>query len=68
VSPVNRANRRCCFIDRLVEFDSPRGRGDGDEDNDKQAKRREWRQESQRHPPLIEAHCGNAERLQFIDD
>ena len=68
------------FIDRLVEFDSPSpGRGDGDEDDDKQAKRGEWRQEpdkdggagaelDQRHPPLIEAQCWNAERLEFIDD
>ena len=35
------------FIDRLVEFDSlPPGRGHGDEDDDKQAKRGEWRQEA----------------------
>jgi hypothetical protein len=34
------------LIDRLVEFDSlPPGRRDGDEDDDKQAKRGEWRQE-----------------------
>ena len=38
---------RSRFIDRLVEFDSlPPGRGDGDEDDDKQAKRSEWRQEA----------------------
>ena len=31
-------------IDRLVEFDSlPPGRSDGDEDDDKQAKRGDWR-------------------------
>jgi hypothetical protein len=56
-------------------FDSlPPGRGDRDEDDDKQAKRGEWRHEpdndgaaggelDQRPPPLIEAHCRNAERL-----
>ena len=42
VEPIVDAVR---FIDRLVEFDSlPPGRGDGDEDDDKQAKRGEWRQ------------------------
>ena len=68
------------FIDRLVELDSPpSGRGGGDEDDDKQAKCGEWRQQAdkdgaagaeldQRHPPLIEAHSVNAERLEFIDD
>ena len=56
------------FIDRLKEIDSlPPGRGDGDEDDDKQAKRGQRRQKpdndgaaggefDQRHPPLIEAH------------
>lgn len=34
------------LIDRLEDFDSlPPGRGDCDEDDDKQAKRCEWRQE-----------------------
>jgi hypothetical protein len=68
------------FIDRLVEFDSlPPGRGDGDEDDDKQAKRCEWRQEpdkdaaaggelDQGHPPLIETHGWNAEPLEFINE
>ena len=43
VEPIVDAVR---FIDRLVEFDSlPPGGGDGDEDDDKQAKRGEWRQE-----------------------
>ena len=68
------------LIDRFVEFDSLRpGRGAGDKDEDKQDKRGEWRQEpdkdgaaggefDQRHPPLIEAHRWNAERLEFIDD
>src|SRR5208282_2568767 len=68
------------FIDRLVEFDSlPPGRGDGDEDDDKQAKRGEGRQEpdkdgaaggelDERRPPLIEAQCWNTERLEFIEE
>src|SRR6202040_3968037 len=68
------------FIDRLVELDTlPPGRGDGDEDEEKQAKGGKRRQEpdedgatggelDERHPPLIETHCMNAERLEFIDE
>jgi len=68
------------FINRLVDFNSLRPRrGDGDEDDCKEAKRGERRKESDDHsgaggkldcwhPPLVKAYCRNAESLEFADD